>query len=122
MTDKEKREIAAKIKSSYAAPSIEKDGFNLLVALNKKVNKPPMTVALITGIIGALITGLGMSLIMTDLGDVIGLASALVPGIIIGVLGLLLCAINYPLYKNFLSARKARYADEIIKLSNEVLK
>ncbi len=122
MTEQEKREVAKKIRKDYIVAEKTNDEFDSLVSLNKKATQKPMIIALITGIIGALIAGLGMSLIMTDLGNKIGVDSSLALGIIIGIAGLFICCINYPLYKKSLKSRKEKYAAEIIRLSDEFLK
>ncbi|MBQ5893044.1 MAG: hypothetical protein IIW78_02200 [Clostridia bacterium] len=64
--------------------------------------------------------GAGMSLVMTEIGAGIGIASAMVPGIVIGALGLLMAAVNYPIYKRILGARKKKYRAEILSLSDKI--
>lgn len=66
--------------------------------------------------------GGGMSLVMTDIGNTIGLTDAFVPGIAIGVAGLIMCLINYPIYKTILNKRKQKYANDIIALSDKIAK
>ena len=53
---------------------------------------------------------------------VIGNGSALwmALGIVIGCIGILGVSINYPIYKNFLKARKSKYASDIISLAKEI--
>ena len=41
-------------------------------------------------------------------------------GIIIGVIGLIGCGINYPIYKKMLEKGKAKYAYEIVQLAKEI--
>jgi hypothetical protein len=59
---------------------------------------------------------------MTDIGETIGIADAMMPGIIIGIIGMLMAIINYPVYKKFLASRHKKYAKEIIALSDNILK
>ena len=73
------------------------------------------------GSISAIIMGSGMSLVMTDIGAKIGMTEAMVPGIVIGVIGMVMALANYPIYKRILSSRKAKYADKIIALTDELL-
>ncbi len=122
MTDKEKKVLAEKIRSEYVSEEKGVSTIDKLVDLNKKVKKLPTIIALIIGIVGALIAGFGMSLIMTDLSDSLSITNANTIGIIIGILGLAFCCGNYPLYKAILSDRKEKYAPEIIRLSDELLK
>jgi hypothetical protein len=66
--------------------------------------------------------GSGMSLVMTDIGAIIGIASPMAPEIIIGVIGMIGAIINYPVYKKILKSRRKKYAKEILELSDKVLK
>ena len=66
--------------------------------------------------------GAGMSLVMTEIGAIIGLASAMVPGIVIGVIGMGMALSTYPIYKKMLNDRKKKYAPEILKLSEKIMK
>ncbi len=120
MTENEKRELAKEIRKDYIITENVTDEFSKLIKLNKTVKSPPKIIALTIGVIGILIAGFGMSLIMTDLGTVFGFSS-LIPGIIISILGVIICIINLPLYNKNLSSRKAKYANEIIKLSDNFL-
>ena len=40
--------------------------------------------------------------------------------IIIGIIGFILCGINYPIYKRMLERDKAKYAYEIVELAREI--
>ena len=59
---------------------------------------------------------------MTDIGAIIGLASAMIPGIAVGVLGLGMAVSTYPIYKGILNSRKKKYAPEILALSEKIMK
>lgn len=89
-----------------------------LKKMDEKVKRPAFIISMTLGIIGALITGTGMSFIMTDFGPNGQLG--LILGIILGVLGFALCGINYPLYLKVLKARKTKYAFEITELAKEI--
>lgn len=91
-----------------------------LKKLDEKVKRPAMIFAYTFGIISALILGLGMSFLMTDFGP--SGTTGTVLGIIIGVVGLALCGINYPIYAKMLNARKQKYAYEIKELAEEITK
>ena len=93
-----------------------------LKALDRKVKKPAIVVALILGVLGFLIMGSGMSLVMTDLGQILGIYEPMVPGIIVGVVGMLLLALTWPVCKGILNRRRRKYADRIIAMSNELMK
>ena len=91
-----------------------------LRTLDHKVKAPANTLAYIFGSLSALIMGSGMSLIMTDVGQTIGVASPMTPGIVIGVVGLVMAIANYPIYKGILSGRRKKYAQQIIALSDQI--
>lgn len=79
------------------------------------------TWALSMGILGALVMGLGMSLCMTDLGSALG-ESAMVIGIVIGIVGMVPVALAYPVYNRILRRERERIAPEILRLTEELLK
>lgn len=111
--------LVQKIRSQYT----EKESTKLdeLKELDKKVKAPANVFAYVFGSIGAIIMGSGMSLVMTDLGETLGMGDAMIPGVVIGVIGLALTLINYPLYKKILGFRKEKYAETIIKLSDKLM-
>lgn len=89
-----------------------------LKKLDKKVKVPANIFAYIFGVFGALVLGTGMSLAMKVIG---GTTAWMVGGIVIGVVGIVLCSINYFVYKAILSSRKKKYASYILALSNKIL-
>jgi len=112
--------LVQKIRSQYT----EKESTELdeLRALDAKVKRPANMFAYIFGSISAIIMGAGMSLVMTDIGATIGIADAMVPGIIVGVIGMLMVIANYPIYKKILGSRRKKYAEKIIALSDNIMK
>ena len=111
--------LVQKIRTQYTEK--EHTQLDALKELDNKVKKPANVFAYIFGAISAIIMGAGMSLVMTDIGTMIGMESTMVPGIVIGVVGLALAIINYPIHKSILSSRKKKYAADIIKLSDELM-
>lgn len=111
---------AEKIQYQYTHIEKEKTNFNALVALDEKVKIVPKVFAAIFGSLGALIMGSGMSLIMTDIGQTLGMSETMIPGIIIGAVGMLIAAITYPIYCGILKARKKKYAPQIIELTEQI--
>ena len=95
--------LVQKIRTEYT----EKEHTQLdeLKALDTKVKRPANIFAYIFGSIGAVIMGSGMSLVITDIGSMIGVNYAMVPGIVIGIAGLVITIINYPIYKRVLASR-----------------
>lgn len=119
MNNNDSRFIAQQIRSQYTPK--ENTQLDELKALDKKVKTPANVFAYIFGSISAVIMGSGMSLVMTDLGSTLGIADSMLPGVIIGVAGMLLAIINYPMYKGILNSRKKKYADQILKLSETLI-
>lgn len=111
--------MVQEIRSKY----VEKESTQLdeLKALDKKVKRPAEVFAYIFGSLGAIVMGSGMSLIMTDIGDTLGIADPMLPGVAVGILGLIVCVINYPIFKKTLASRRNKFADKIIKLSDKLL-
>jgi len=77
--------------------------------------------AYIFGSISAIIMGAGMSLIMTDLAETLGIRNPMLYGIVIGIVGMLMAIVNYPIYKSILGSRRKKYADKIIALSDKIM-
>lgn len=119
MNTNDKKFIAQNIRAQYTEKQITE--LDELKALDRKVKKPATVFAITLGTIAALILGVGMSLVMTDIGEFVGLADAMPVGIIVGVVGLVLSIANYPIYAKILASRKAKFADEIVKLSDKIL-
>lgn len=111
--------LVQKIRTQYT----EKENTQLdeLKALDAKVKRPANVFAYVFGSISAIIMGAGMSLVMTDIGSYIGMESPMVPGIIVGVIGMIMAIINYPMYKKILSSRRKKYADEVMALSDKIM-
>lgn len=115
----EQEYLVQKIRTQYT----EKQHTELdeLRELDRKVKAPANTIAYGFGTLSALIMGCGMSLIMTDIGQTIGIASPMAPGIVIGVVGMVMAIVNYPIYNGILSGRRKKYAQEIISLSDKIM-
>lgn len=111
--------IAQQIRAQYTEKKHTQ--LDALKALDKKVKKPANVFAYVFGCIAAMVMGGGMSLVMTDIGETIGVVSPMVPGIIIGIVGMIMAIINYPIYKKLLASRRNKYSAEIMKLSDDIL-
>ena len=118
MTQNDQNFLVHKIRTQYT----EKEHTKLdeLRALDAKVKKPANVFGYTFGSIGAIVMGSGMSLVMTDIGAILGLSSALIPGIAVGVVGLGMVLLTYPIYSRILGARRKKYAQQIIELSNTI--
>ncbi len=87
-----------------------------LKKLDRKAKLPANIFVYSNGIIMSLILGLGMCLSM----NVIGNGKFMGLGIIIGLFGLVGVVTNYFSYKKILENSKAKYAQDIIRLANEI--
>ena len=99
----------------------EADKMEQLRALHAVPTHKAQAASLAVGIMGALIMGTGMSLAMTDIGAALG-SLAMVIGILVGIVGMVLVALAYPLYNRVLKKQREKIAPEILRLSDELLK
>ncbi|MBQ8258473.1 MAG: hypothetical protein IKK74_03950 [Clostridia bacterium] len=120
---KEQAEIQ-KIRDKYEKPTAEEDKMTQLRRLDASVHSKATAVALVLGIIGALIMGCGMSLIMTDIGTILGAPSnlAMLIGVPIGIVGMVLVCLAYPVYNRTVKKEREKIAPEIIRLADELMK
>lgn len=110
------QEEIKKIREKYSAPKEQENKIERLRQLDKSVTRPGTIAALIVGIASSLIMGTGMSMCMVW-GD-----ELFIPGIVVGVAGMIGVAIAYPLYSAVTKKRKEKLAPEIIRLSDELMK
>ena len=120
MSNNDQEFLVQKIRTQYTEK--QHTELDALKELDAKVKRPANVFAYIYGSVSAVVMGAGMSLVMTEIGATIGLASAMVPGIIIGVAGMSMALTTYPIYKKILNDRKKKYAPEILKLSEKLMK
>lgn len=80
------------------------DTFNMIGKLNRSKTLGARIFAYTFGIIAALVLGGGMCLTMLTENS----APALVGGIILGIAGIALCAVNYPIYKKIAEKKTAQ--------------
>lgn len=110
--------LVQKIRTQYTEKELTQ--LDELKALDKRVKKPAVVFSYVFGAISAMVLGCGMSLVMTDLGEILGINSPMVPGIILGIVGMYLTIINYPIHKKLLASRRKKYAPQIIALSDQL--
>lgn len=108
--------FAETIANEYAPRSTSK--VVALKKLDRKAKNPANIFAYTFGIIMALIFGTGMCLSM----QVIGSANtgSFILGIVIGCVGMVGIAVNFPIYKKLLEKGKQKYAFEIIELAKDI--
>ena len=108
------QEEVKKIREKYL-PAAE-DKMEQLRRLDESAVRPGSTVAIILGTIGALLLGLGMCCTMVWGG------SWFIPGILIGIVGMLIMASAYPVFTRITKIRREKLAPEILKLTDELMK
>lgn len=114
--------MVQKIRTQYMEKDSTEKDLSLLRELDAEVKRPANVFGYTFGSIGAIIMGAGMSLVMTDIGQQLGISNPMPLGIVIGVVGMFMAIINYPIYKSILSSRKEKYADRILSLSEKLMK
>lgn len=119
MNKNDKDFLVEKIRTQYTEK--ENTELDALRDLDRKVKRPAKVFSYVCGSISAIIMGAGMSLVMTDIGTDVGIENPMMPGIVVGVIGLALAIANYPVYKNILASRRRKYAGEIIALSDKIM-
>ena len=118
--NRNEQQAAARIREHYTEKQIT--DLDTLRELDAKVKRPASVFAYVFGSISAIIMGAGMSLIMTDIAEKIGLGiDPMIPGIVIGTIGLGMALLTYPMYKGILNSRKRKYGAEILKLSDKIM-
>ena len=112
------------IREKYTGGSAEGESkLARLRRLDASVTQKAQAISLIFGVIGTLILGFGMSLILSTLGEALGLGFSMriVLGIVIGAVGGTLAGLAYPVYHFVLEREKKRVAPEILQLTEELM-
>lgn len=110
------QEEIKRIREKYAPPTQTEDKIERLRKLDKDVTKPGIIAALIVGIVSTLVMGFGMccTMVWSD--------TLFVPGIVIGIIGIVGVCISYPLYTRITKKRRDKLAPEIMRLTDELMK
>lgn len=108
------QEEIKKIREKYMPR--EENKMDYLRRLDRSAARKGTTVSLIVGILGTLILGSGMSMCM------VGDSSMMIPGIIVGVLGMIPVALAYPIYTRITKKEREKIAPEILRLTEELMK
>lgn len=114
----QQKEVEA-IRKKYLPREVDK--MEQLRKLHAVPTQKAQTASIAVGVAGALIMGTGMSLAMTDIAAALG-SLAMVVGIAVGIVGMVLAALAYPLYNRVLKKQRQKIAPEILRLSDELLK
>ena len=98
----------------------EEDKMEQLRRLHSIPTQKAQAASIAVGVIGTLVLGTGMSLCMTELGAALG-QLAMVIGILVGIAGMVLVALAYPVFHYTLKKERARIAPEILQLTEELM-
>ena len=120
---KEQAELK-KIREKYTPASESEDKMTRLRRLDASVTGKARAVAIVFGVVGVLVMGLGMSLCMTEFAEILGQYSdmSMGIGIIIGVVGGVLASLAYPIYNAIVKHRRKKLGPEILRLTDELIK
>ena len=110
---KEQEEVK-KIRQKYIPK--EADKMEQLRTLDQSVTRKGTTASLAVGIVGALLLGIGMCCAMVWMGQ------WFIPGIIIGLVGIAVVSLAYPLYQRITKKEREKIAPEIMRLTDELMK
>lgn len=102
------------IRQKYAPK--EENKMEQLRRLDKSVTRPGTMAAIVIGVIGTLLFGLGMSC------TTVGASQFFIPGIVIGIIGIIGIAAAYPIYVGVTKKQRQKLAPEILRLSEELMK
>lgn len=110
---KEQAELK-KIREKYE--DREETPIERLRRLDASVTVAGTVISIILGVIGSLVMGVGMCCCM------LWQDTMFIPGIIIGIVGIALVAVAYPVYSAVTKRQRKKIAPEILKLTEELMK
>ncbi len=111
-TEEEKQEIES-IRQSYLPKERKTTAQEKLRELDQAVRRPPKILSIVVGVMGLLLFGTGITLVLQW--------QFLAAGSVVGVVGAVVMASVYPVYRSALSRRKKKYGNEILQLSERLL-
>lgn len=110
----EEREFIKSVRSKYVQEEKQMSKFERLKQLNDKVNRTPTIVGITIGVIGILIFGTGMTTVLEWGRPILG--------VVISAIGAIPIALSYFIYKRILNKNKAKYGQEILQITEELLR
>lgn len=110
------RDEVKRIRDKYLPDSAAEDKLTRLRRLDAGVPRKGTVWAITVGTTGTLTLGGGMSMAM------VGGGIWFIPGIIVGLLGMVLIASAYPLFMAITKRERERVAPEILRLTEELMK
>lgn len=92
----------------------EENKMDQLRKLDQSVTKPGMIAALILGIVGSLIMGVGMCCVMVWGNTLFAV------GIVVGIIGMVILGAAYPMYVKLTEKEREKLAPQILALADEL--
>lgn len=119
MNRNDQQYMVQKIRTQYLPT--EHTALDSLKALDRKVKRPARIFAYIFGTISALVMGSGMSLVMTDIAETLAISEPMPIGIAVGLCGMAMAALTYPIYSAILKIRRKKFAPQILAMSENLM-
>ena len=94
----------------------EQDKMEQLRKLDRNVTKKSSGIAIVLGVVGCLLLGIGMCCTLVWMGN------WFVPGVVIGIIGIVAIGVAYPLYVYITKKEREKIAPLILKLTEELSK
>ncbi|MFV0344506.1 MAG: hypothetical protein ACK5JH_16740 [Anaerocolumna sp.] len=104
-----------KIKDKYRDKTFKETKMQQLISLDKSVSNTANKVSLSLGVLGSLVLGIGMvcTMVWTEYFNI---------GIVVGIIGIIICGITYPVYLKMVERKRSVIAPQIIRLAEEIEK
>lgn len=108
------QEEVERIRSKYIPK--EENKMEKLIRLDKQAERPGTIASIAVGIIGCLILGAGMCCTLVWNSNM----AIFIAGIVIGIIGMIVAGVAYPIYTKITKIERAKIAEQVIALSNEL--
>lgn len=102
------------IRKKYAPAEKKQDKLELLRQLDQQTTKKGLCASLTLGIIGTLFLGAGMSCVL------VWIETMLIPGILLGLVGILGVVFAYPLYLYITQRERKKVSAQVLQLVEEL--
>ncbi|MCM1167873.1 MAG: hypothetical protein NC299_17490 [Lachnospiraceae bacterium] len=104
-----------RIREKYAPKDKTEDKMEQIRRLDESTTKPGTVISILAGVIGTLLLGIGMccTMVWTDM---------FVLGVVIGIVGIAVVAMAYPLYSHITKKQREKIAPTILQLTDELRK
>ena len=102
------------IRSKYLPKEEQEDKMDKLRRLDQSTTRKGTAVSIAVGVAGCLLLGIGMCCSM------VWMEQWFIPGIFIGLIGIVCVAVAYPLYKRITEKERERIAPQILELTKEL--